>query len=96
MRSHGRSTRCTEEQEYMVMKTVSAKLARTMVSQVGGPCGRRARTTRRRQDSAGGRTRVNIGGLIGLASKLGETGLIGLGLKTGGGLDTVKFQTDGT
>jgi len=53
----------------MVMKTVSVKSARTMVSQIGGPCGGRARTTRRRQVSAGGRTRVDIEGLTGLASK---------------------------
>ena len=37
-----RSTWCTEEQEYMVMKTASDKSARTMASQVGGMCGRRA------------------------------------------------------
>jgi len=72
VRSHGQSTWCTEEQEYMVMKTASAKSARTMESQVGGPCGGRARTTRRHQGSAGGRTRVDIGGLTGLASKSGS------------------------
>jgi len=67
--SHGRSTQYMEEQEYMVMKMTSAKSARTMARQVGSPCGGRARTTRRRQDSAGGRTRVDIGGLTDLASK---------------------------
>jgi len=46
-----------------VMKTASAKSARTMASQVGGPCGGRARMTRRHQGSARGRTRVDIGGL---------------------------------
>ena len=96
MRSYGRSTWCTEEQEYMVMKTSSAKSARTMASQVGGPCGGRAQTTRRRQGSAGGRTRVNIGGLTGLASKPGETCLTGLDLKTGGGLGAVKVRAEGT
>ena len=85
-----------EEQEYMVMKTASAKSARMMASQVGGPCGGRAQTTRRRQGSAGGRTRVDIGGLTGLASKPGETGLTGLGLKTGGGLDAVKVRAEDT
>ncbi|XP_039771910.1 uncharacterized protein LOC120640088 [Panicum virgatum] len=43
VRSHLRSTRCTKEQEYMVMKTASVKSARTMASQAvlvqasGGP-----------------------------------------------------------
>ena len=35
-------------------------------------------------------------GLTGLASKPGETGLTGLGLKTGGGLDAVKVRAEGT
>ena len=35
-------------------------------------------------------------GLTGLASKPGETGLTGLGLKTGGGLGTVKVRAEGT
>jgi hypothetical protein len=46
------------------------------VSQIGEDDGessrRRARMTKKRQDSAGGRTRVDIGGLIGLASKSGS------------------------
>jgi len=90
MRSHGRSTRYTEEQEYMVMKTASAKSARTMASQVGGPCGGRVQRTRRHQGSAGGRTRVDIGGLTSLASKAGSLsrrrarGFDQFGLKTGG------------
>ena len=72
MRSHGRSTRCTEEQEYIVMKTASAKSARTMANQVGGSYDGRARMTRRRQGSAGGQTRIDIGGLTGLTSKPGS------------------------
>ena len=78
------------------MKTASAKSARTMASQVSGPCGGHVRTTRRRQGSAGGRTRVDIGGLTGLASKPEETGLTGLGLKTGGELGAVKVRAEGT
>jgi len=35
-------------------------------------------------------------GLTGLASKPGETGLIGLGLKTGDGLGVVKVRAEGT
>ena len=35
-------------------------------------------------------------GLTGLTSKPGETGLTGLGLKTGGGLDAVKVRAEGT
>ena len=35
-------------------------------------------------------------GLTGLASKLGEIGLTGLGLKTRGGLGAVKVWTEGT
>ena len=35
-------------------------------------------------------------GLTGLASKPGETGLTGLGLKTRGGLDAGKVQAEGT
>ena len=35
-------------------------------------------------------------GLTGLASKPGETDLIGLDLKTGGGLDAVKVRAEGT
>ena len=102
MRSHGRSTWCTKEREYMVMKTASTKSARTMASQVGGPCGGRARTTRRRQGSAGGRTRVDIGGLTsepGSQSRRAaacETGLTGLDLKIGGGLGAVKVRAEGT
>ena len=34
-------------------------------------------------------------GLTGLASKPGETGLTGLGLKTGGGLGAVKVRAEG-
>ena len=35
-------------------------------------------------------------GLTGLASKLWETGLTGLDLKTGGGLEAVKIRAEGT
>ena len=77
------------------MKTASAKSARTMASQVSGPCGGHVRTTRRRQGSAGGRTRVDIGGLTGLASKPGEAGLTGLSLETRGGLGAVKVRAEG-
>ena len=95
----------------MVMKTASAKSARMMASQVGGPCGERAQTTQRRQGSAGGRRFDRFGlktgesatscggvqeGLTGLTSKPGETGLTGLGLKTGGGLGAVKVRAEGT
>ena len=34
--------------------------------------------------------------MTGLASKPEETGLTGLGLKTGGGLDAVKVRAEGT
>ena len=103
-----------EEQEYMVMKTASAKSARTMASQVGV---RRARANDSKASRLGGRldTRrhwrfdrfsLKIGesvtscsgvreGLNGLASKPGETGLTGLGLKTGGGLGAVKVRMEG-
>ena len=35
-------------------------------------------------------------GLTGLASKPGETGLTGLGFKTGGGHGTIKVRAEGT
>ena len=117
MRSHGRSTWCTKEQEYMVMKTASAKSARTMASQVGGPCGR-ARANDSMASRLGGRSDTRrhrrldrfdlktgesvtscVGvreGLTGLASKPGETGLTGLGLKIGGGFGAIKVWAEGT
>ena len=104
-------TWCTKEQKYMVMKTTSTKSASTMASQVDSPCSCRARTTRRRQGSAGGQTRIDIGGLTAFASKSSvshvvrwrargfdqfglktETCLIGLSLKTKGGLGAILVR----
>jgi len=83
------------------MKTASTKSARTMASQVGGLCGGCVRTTRRRQGSAGGRTRVDI---VGLTSKPEVShvvqrrgrGFDRFGLKTGSGLGVVKVRAEST
>ena len=88
----------------MVMKTVPAKSARTMVSQVGGPCGGRSDTRRhRRFDRFGLKTGESVmscgvmpEGLTGLASKLGEIGLTGLDVKTGGAFGAVKVRAEDT
>ena len=95
----------------MVMKTASDKSARTMASQVGGLCGRRANDskasrlggrsdTRRHRwfDQFGLKTReldTSCGG-VREGLKPGETSLTGLGLKTGCGLDMVKVRTEDT
>ena len=99
----------------MVMKTASAKSARTMASQVGV---RRARANDSKASRLGGRSDTHqhrrfdrfglktgdsvtscggvLEGLTGLVSKPAETGLTGLGLKIGGGLDVVKVRAEGT
>ena len=95
----------------MVMKMASAKSARTMASQVGGPCGGRANDsktsrlggrsdTRRHRwfDRFGlktGELDTSCGG-VREGLKSGETSLTGLGLKTGCGLDTVKVRAEDT
>ena len=81
----------------------SSRRARANDSKASRLCGRSDTRRHRRFDRFSlkiGESVTSCGGvregLTGLASKLGKTGLTSLGFKTGGGLDTVNVQAEGT